>query len=86
MSIITFPASAVTMETADGWLVISRSRVDRYVIPPYRYDYYHDHFRREATATEFYGELERGEYGHGREAVAMVACRRGVPLGSKKVL
>lgn len=76
----------VTMETADGFLVVSRCRQPKSVVPPYRYDYYHDHFDHESDATEFYGEIEQGEYGNAREAVAMVACRRGVPLGSKKVL
>lgn len=76
----------VTMETADGFLVVSRERVPKSVLPPYAYDYYYDHFPREADATEFYGEIERGEYNDTREAIAIVPCRRGVPLGSKVIL
>lgn len=76
----------VTMETADGFLVVSRCRQPKSVVPPYRHDYYYDHFERESDATEFYGEIERGDYSDTREAVAMVVCRRGVPLGAKKVL
>jgi hypothetical protein len=76
----------VQVETADGWLVVSRSRKPKSVTPPYRYDYSYDHFDLQDDAMEFYGEIEQGEYGRSREVVAMVACGRGVPLGSKKVL
>lgn len=84
--ILTPVAPPVTMEAADGWLVVSRSAAYGSVIPPYRYDYSYDHFDREADATEFYGEIEKGEYGPSREAVTLLPCRRGVPLGAKKVL
>ncbi len=78
--------TAVTMETADGFLVISRTRIRKSVVPPYRYDYHYDHFDGESDATEMYGEIERGEYSDSREPVAIVPCRKGVPLGAKKVL
>lgn len=82
---ILAPVAPVTMETGDGWLVVSRSRQPRSVVPPYRYDYSYDHFERESDATEFYGDIERGEYRQ-REAISILICKRGVPLGSKKVL
>jgi hypothetical protein len=78
--------ASVTVETADGFLVVSRTRQPKSVIPPYRHDYYYDHFDHERDATDFYGEIERGEMGNARQPVAIVACRGGVPLGCKRVL
>lgn len=78
--------AAVTVETADGFMVISRERVPRSVTPPYKYDYYYDHFDTQDDAVEHYSEIERGMYSDTREAVALVPCWRGVPLGSKRVL
>ena len=79
-------APPVTMETGDGFLVVSRERVPTSVVPPYQYDYYYDHFPSSADATEFYGEIERGQYNDRREAIAVIPCKRGVPLGSKVIL
>lgn len=79
-------APPVTMETGDGFLVVSRERQPKSVLPPYAYDYYYDHFPREADATEFYTEIERGQYNDTREAIAIVPCKRGVPLGAKVIL
>jgi len=79
-------ATPVTMETADGFLVVSRERQPKSVLPPYAYDYYYDHFLHVETATGFYDEIKRGEYNHTREAIAIVPCKRGVPLGAKVIL
>jgi hypothetical protein len=73
----------VAMETADGFLVVSRRRACKSVIPPYRHDYSYDHFDHLADAEDFYHEVADGEYGQDREARAIVPCLRGVPLGSK---
>lgn len=84
----TFAAilAPLTVERCDGYMVVSRERLPKSVTPPYRYDYHYDHFDRENDATEFYGEIESGRYNDTREAMCIVPCVRGVPLGAKKVL
>ena len=83
---ILAPVAPVTMETGDGFFVVSRERVPTSVLPPYQYDYYYDHFLHVETATGFYDEIKRGQYNDTREAIAIVPCKRGVPLGSKVIL
>lgn len=73
----------VTVETADGFMVISKKLTT--VLPPARYQYTTDFFDHEADAVAFYGDIERGEYA-GWEPHAIVPTLRGIPLGSKKVL
>lgn len=82
-AILAAVAPPVTMEQADGFLVVSRRRACKSVIPPYRFDYLYDHFDHLSDAEGFYHEVADGEYGPEREARAIVPCRKGVPLGAK---
>lgn len=78
-------APAVTMETADGWLVISKMLRCGSVKPPYQYQYDADHYASLEDAEGHYTDLERGEYS-GWHPVAIVPCKGGVPLGSKRIV
>ncbi len=75
----------LTVETADGFLVISKCLRTGSVKPPYAWHYMMEHYDTLAEAEEAYGEVERGEF-RGFQPVTIVPCLRGVPLGSKKVL
>lgn len=78
-------AHPVAMETGDGWLVISTALRIGSVVPPYQYQYSHDHFRDIGDAEARIYELENDDW-QGWSFVALVACKAGVPLGCKKVL
>lgn len=75
----------VTVETADGWLVISKCLRTGSVKPPYQYQYDADHWLTLEEAHEHYAALEHGEH-RGWSPVAIVPCKAGVPLGSKTVV
>ncbi len=75
------PAPVAAMQTADGFMVVSRFRLDRPAKPPYAFDYSYSHYADLGDADEFYRDLVNGE--HGRwEAVAIVPTLRGVPIGA----
>lgn len=76
--------SAQAAPTADGYWVIYRSRSRWSVLPPYKYDYSAEHFDDKDEAERFHGHMVTGEY-QGREAVAMVPCMRGLPIGAEIV-
>jgi hypothetical protein len=74
---------ALSVETGDGFIVVSRKLTT--VLPPYRYQYSYDHFEKlegEHGADQFYRDLKNGEIA-GWEPVSIVPCRDGVPLGAK---
>lgn len=75
----------VSVETGDGWLVISKALRTGSVVPPYQYQYSHEHYRTLEDAEAAYADLEAGEW-RGWSPVSIVACKDGVPLGSKAVL
>lgn len=72
------------VETADGFVVVSRFRVGR-PLPPYRYDYSYNHYATQGDAYEHFTYLERGEF-EGWEAVSILPSIKGVPLGAKVIL
>ncbi len=78
-------APPVTVETADGWMVISKTLSTGSVVPPYRWSYAYRHHDTLADAEEDFAEIERGEF-RGFQPVAIVPCLHGVPLGSKRIL
>lgn len=75
----------VTVETADGWLVVSKCLRTGSVKPPYRYQYDADHYEDLTEAYAHFADLERGEH-RGWQPVTIVPCKAGVPLGSKAVV
>lgn len=79
------PEQPVTMETADGFLVIASRIATGSVVPPYKHDYWHEYAADLQTAHEHFAAIERGEYRDWR-AEHIVACTRGVPLGAKVIL
>lgn len=76
--------SSQAAPTADGWLVIYKTRKRFSVVPPYAYDYEPSYFDDKDSAEGFYSEIVKGEY-QGREAVAIVPCVRGLPIGAEIV-
>ncbi len=82
---MTILSPPVTVETGDGWIVVSKHLRSRSVVPPYAYDYSYNHYDELKDAEEHFNEIEAGEY-RGWQAVTIVPCRQGVPLGSKAVL
>lgn len=72
-------AFSMTVDTADGWMVVSALLRDG--VPP-QYDA--DHWLSLAEAEEHYDALAAGEY-RGWSPVAILPCRAGVPLGAKRV-
>ncbi len=79
------PSATVTVETGDGWIVVSKHLRNRPVAPPYAFDYSYNHYDELKDAEEYFNEIERGEY-QGWQVVTIVPCLRGVPLGAKKVI
>lgn len=74
----------VAVEEADGYLVITKMVRGDSVAPPYKYEFNPVPHASLETAREHYAELERGEYGRW-QAVAIVECKGGVPIGARKV-
>ena len=68
---------AVPVETADGFMVVSKLLREGVAA---QYDA--DHWLSLAEAEEHYDALAAGEY-RGWQAVAILPCRAGVPLGAK---
>lgn len=73
------------MATCDGFLVVSRALATGSVVPPYRYQYNHEHFRALADAEERIAELEAGDW-PGWSLVTLTPCSGGVPLGARRIL
>lgn len=76
---------AVTTETADGFMVISKMLRTGSVKPPYSYQYDADCYLSLEEAEEYFTAMERGEY-RGWHPVAIIPTKAGIPLGAKKVL
>lgn len=79
------PYAPVTVETADGWLVIAKALKTGSVSPPYQYQYAHEHYTSLEDAEAAFNELEAGEW-RGWSAVTIVPTLQGVPLGAKEVV
>lgn len=77
--------TAVPMETADGWMVVSKMRSPGSVVPPYRYEYNYEYFRLLADAEDRAAEIEGDEW-RDWSFVALTPCRDGVPLGAKRIV
>lgn len=73
------PSRRVTVETADGWMVVSKMlRAGM----PHQYDA--DHWLSLEEADKHFKALAAGEY-RGWSPVAILPCKDGVPLGAKRV-
>jgi hypothetical protein len=72
----------ITVDTADGWMVISKLLQIGSVTPPYRYHYDAVCWLTLAEAEEHYDALGCGEF-TGWQPVAIIPCKSGVPLGAK---
>ncbi len=76
------PATEVVVEQADGWLLVSKFMRPRPVVPPYAYDYSYTHYDRVEDADEHYRD-QLSDPASAWRPVAIIPCKRGVPLGSK---
>ncbi len=75
--------SPLQVETGDGFIVVSRKLAN--VIQPYRYRYDLDWFATADDAHQHYTDLQNGEH-EGWEVIALLPCRNGIPLASKRIL
>lgn len=81
-AILAAVAPPVTVERCDGYMVISKMLRHSSVKPPYSYQYDADHYDSLEEAEEHFNDLAAGEYSNW-QAVAIVPCRKGIPLGAK---
>lgn len=72
----------MTMETPDGYLLVTRRMDMAVLVPPYQYFYDYALCMSEEYALELKREYENGEYS-GWEFRAILPCIKGVPIGSQ---
>lgn len=78
---LTIATTPALVNTADGFLVISRARRMYPSKPPYEYQHDADMFPTLGEAIDFWRDLEKGEI-ENWSPVAIVPCIKGLPIGS----